>query len=315
MQSMQMPTRTEQNRTAAQAICDREGQVLFMHAAPLGLSVGDFATDRLTAAERRFIAALPPDTDALCLCRRTVFLYLRRPFSGLLALLRPLAAPPAAVAAAAEFAVGLGLAISPGIGKLVADSSHPAAEDAAAELVRLYGAGIPPCADSQPAEHLLARLAALPPLCSRRLVFDSSAALRLDGNWPVILYCLTAFLCRSIDGSPLRVSVVGEAAMPVLLLSASAPAPLPVGRSRLDVLADRFPDAPELAVCSRLAAQSGIEIEISADQTGRLSFAAAHRLDPALLGLKQPLGFSAAAEEAAEAEWCHLLRAAVRAER
>lgn len=315
MQFMQMPARAERKQDGAQAICDREGQVLFVHAAPLGLSAGDFVTDRLTAAERRFLGGLPADADAVCVSRSTAFLYLCRPFDGLLAHLIPLSVPPAAVASVAELASALGLSLSPGILARAAADVHPAAEDATAELVRLCGAGAPIRLDDQPVEILFACLAGLPPLCTRQLNFDLSVAARLGGDWPVILYCLTAFLCRSIDGSPLSVSVIGSPAVPVLLLSSAAPGHIPPGRSRLAILAARFPDAPELAVCSRLAARSGIEIEIFADRTGRLSFAAAPRLDPALLGLKQPVGLSGAAEEAAEAEWCHLLRDAVQAEK
>lgn len=314
MQFMQKPTRAEQIRAGAQAICDREGQVLFTHAAPLGLSAGDFVTDRMTAAERRFLNDLPPDMDVLCLCRSTVVLWMRRPFSGLLGQLRPLAAPPPAVAAAADLARAMGLVLSPRI-EAKTGAADAAAEAAAAELIRLCVAGLPPAADSLPAERLFHQLCALPPLCARQLELVPAAGISLGGAWPVILYCLAAFLCRSTDGSPLRASVVGGQELPVVLISAVAPAAVPPGRSRLSILADRFADAPELAVCSRLAARSGIEIEVSTDQTGRLGFAAAQSHDPALLGLKQPVGFSGAAEEAAEAEWCRLLRAAVRAER
>jgi len=83
MQSMQMLMQTELCTVEAQAICDQEGQVLFKHAAPLGLSVGDYVTDRMTAGERRFFLA-SSEADVICLCRSTALLCRRSVFDGML---------------------------------------------------------------------------------------------------------------------------------------------------------------------------------------------------------------------------------------
>ncbi len=314
MQSMQMLTQREPNTVEAQAICDREGQVLFRHAAPLGLSVGDYVTDRMTAGERRFSLGLPPETDAICLCRSTALLCRRRVWGGMLVQCLPLAAPPRAVGAVGELAAELGLALSPGMAALCG-CADPGAEDAAAELIRLCGIGGLPQGDGWSAERLLAHLAQLPPICTRQLILQGTNGVCLDGAWPLLLYGLAAFLCRSTDGSALCLTLDGQPQWPQVLLSALASVRLPTGRSRLEPLAAHFPDAPELAICSRLAAVHGITVEISANGAGELCIAAQRCPDPAVLGLKQPFGLTDGAEEAAEAEWCRLLRDAVQAER
>ena len=138
MQFMRNLTQTEPCFVGAEAICDREGQVLSVHAAPLGLSVGDYLTDRMTAAERRFFAGL--SHDAICLCRKQAVLCLRRQFNGLLVRCIPLSAPPQAVAARKEQVSSLGLVLSPGL--LALDALQTDDGEAAHELIRFCGMGL-----------------------------------------------------------------------------------------------------------------------------------------------------------------------------
>lgn len=306
MQFMRNLTQTEPCFVGAEAICDREGQVLSVHAAPLGLSVGDYLTDRMTAAERRFFAGL--SHDAICLCRKQAVLCLRRQFNGLLVRCIPLSAPPQAVAARKEQVSSLGLVLSPGL--LALDALQTDDGEAAHELIRFCGMGLH-AHGRLTAEMLALHLAGLPPLCARQLTIKQAVGTIPDGVWPVMLYCMAVFLCRGTSGSALELSLTEQMGLPMALLAADAPICLPSGRSRLTMLAKCFPDAPELALCNRLAAEHRIAVDILSDGKGRLAFAAEQSPDPAWFGFKQPVGFNGEATEAAEAEWCHLLRAAV----
>ena len=326
---MQIPRVQEpMDARIAQAVCNREGQVLFVHAAPLGLSVGDYVTDRLTAAERRFYAARSPGQAAL-LCTRQgkAVLVLPRVFGiDALSIWRPFSAPAAAVAAVADsLAAAMGLILSPRMMALCKSADDAALEAAYAELVRLHeGADAFVVQERAGGEEhiaaLLRRLVAVPPLCMRQIHLDlrGAAAMRdaaFDEDvWAGMAFCLAVFLCRNTEAVPLTLTLSGTSALPVLLLSAPSPRPLPPGHCRLSILAERFPEAPELALCNALAERSGAEVEVYADAAGQLRIAcAACRLDPAILGLKRPLSLSDAAAEAAEAEWSRHLPCAAQA--
>ncbi len=304
--------------------------MLFVHAAPFGLRPGDAAFEAMAPADRRYCRTLTGDRDYVCLSRRGRAIFVRRGVFGIdaLILLIPLRASARTVARLGD---AVDFVLSPAMAAL-ADArpraGDTAPEDAWLEISRLQtmGVGIEMAETAGEGRAriygMMDRLAMLPPICTRRLVFDMRGADLLESAsfdeklWGGIAFCLASFLCRSTEESPLFLSVVGTAGMPALLLRADVTQNLPFGGCRLSVLAERFPDAPELPLAVALAARHAITVEAYADGDGHLGFTCyAHRLDPALLGLKQPLGLSGGEAEAAEAEWCRLLPAFGKAEK
>lgn len=324
-QFMQIKSRQEPGL----AVCNREGQVLFVHAAPLGLQAGDLFTSRLAGGEARWLAGLSPlpGQAALCLTRRGEAVCLGAIDPDSLLVLQVVDAPPGAVAEVVRRGSAAGFSLSPRLAALAGEVGDGRLETAYLALCRLHPAAWPAdtAADDAAAPQyvdLLRRLAALPPLCTRRMEIQlpqaaPSPGVRIDWpRWGSMAYCLAAFLCRSTVNVPLHLTLLDPPGQPVLLLSAPPPSPVPPGSCTIDRLARRFPHAPELAVAAQLAARSGAEITAFGAPDGSLGFAcAACRFDPALIGLKQMPTLSDEAAEAAEAEWCRLLPDVGRAER
>lgn len=166
------------------------------------------------------------------------------------------------------------------------------------------------------ARDLLQALCDRPPLCMREVSLSCPACAGLAVGWRPLLAALATFLCRSVDASPICISVSGSDARPLVLLSATSPRPLPAGESDIFPLAAHFPDAPELDKAASIAARLSVAVRcrVAPGKTGmQLCFIVEGRIDPARFGLKQPPVFSAPAEAEATAEWCRQLRAVLQA--
>ncbi len=166
---------------------------------------------------------------------------------------------------------------------------------------------------------MLESILSMPPLCTyptRLMLPDYFGALEMgvqSERWCSAAYCLALFLCRTLRDADLTFLASGRAADAALIISAKSSLPLPVGFASLDVLLTRFPDAAELHLAELFSLQSGFAIDVFVTSEGVLGFSlGTDRFDPAQIGLKQ-FADLIRDEEAAEAagEWCRLLLAAV----
>lgn len=166
------------------AVCSREGQVLFAHAAPFGLQEGDCFTTRLAGGEARWLSDLSrlDGQTLICLTRRGEAVCFGVMEPGALLVLQPAGAPPGAVAEVVRRGNAAGVLLSPRMAMLPHEADDRRLEAAYAALCRLHATvwPSPAAADRIPGRQyadLLHRLADLPPLSSRRIALAFPDAL------------------------------------------------------------------------------------------------------------------------------------------
>lgn len=299
------------------AVCDRKGQVLFVHSAPFSLCEGDSFTALLNAADRRFFAAEEGDAFyAIGRGKKTAVAWVGCLFGlpSLRIILAPTISPPE-VLGAMRAGMFPGVALSPGMALFTEHALLPTV-GAAACLQAMAGAAVP----EQPVTaESVARIFTLPPLClypvrvSLPEFFTSAFTGGRAALWRGMLYCLAAFLCRGQSVGEITVSSTGSGGRRTLLITGRAPSGMPEGLAVLPVLARYFPEATELALAEQFALCCGLTVDVFVTVDGRLGFAAdAYPADPSQFGLKQPDPSLTSEEAEAKAEeWCRHLRAAV----
>ncbi|MBE6575004.1 MAG: hypothetical protein E7654_01870 [Ruminococcaceae bacterium] len=299
------------------AVCDRQGQVLFAHSAPLSLCVGDSFLALLSAADRRFFAAEAEDAFYAIGRGKTVVTAWVGCLFGLPAL-RVILAPaisPAEALGAVRAGMFPGVRLSPGMIRFAEHAVLPRV-GASACLHALVSAAAP---DQPVTAESVARIFTLPPLClypvrvSLPEFFTSTFSDGRAALWQGMVYCLAAFLRRRQTVGEITVSAAGSGGRRTLLITGAAPSAVPKGIASLSVLAGHFPEADELALAEQFALRCGLTVDVFVTGDGRLGFAAdAHPADPSQFGLKQPDAVLTCEEAEAKAEeWCRLLRAAV----
>ncbi|MBR7184417.1 MAG: hypothetical protein IKD37_02290 [Clostridia bacterium] len=315
---MQLLIQSEQPRAVlAEAVCTEKGQVLFAYAAPFGLDMGDHLRDCLCRADRALPEMLFPGQAALARTKSGRPMLILRGAAGIDALLlvRESRCTTAALAAAAAHAYA-DVMLLPELPDAPEAMPAPTEIEAAyVELTALF-AHRPMFGGRHAAslERSLQQIVALPPLADREVRIDlRTVDTELPSrNFAGVFYALSSFLCRCTGGSALDAALFGDGDMIALILKAEMPRPVAPGRCGLSILAAHFPMAAELMLCKALAEQEGFAIEAFAENTQMIGFTCRlWRGDPAVYGLKKPIGFSDAAEEARAAEWCRLLRDAV----
>lgn len=300
------------------AVCDRQGQVLFAHSAPLSLCVGDSFSALLSAADRRFFAA--EEGDAFYAvgrgrAARAVWVGCLFGLPSLRVILVP-ELSPAEVLGAVQAELFPGVRLSPGMERLTGRAELPAV-GAAACLQAFTGAVAAPAESITSAS--LAGIFTLPPLClypvrvSLPELFTSAFSGGRAALWQGMVYCLAAFLCRRLAVGEISVSAAGSGSRRTLLITGAAPSAVQEGLASLQMLVRHFPEAAELALAEQFALRCGLTVDVFVTGDGRLGFAAdAYPADPSQLGLKQPdPGITSEEAEAKAEEWCRLLRAAV----